>query len=131
MRRLYRRFAETRLVEALSDTPVVLIHGPRQCGKTTLARMAGRRRGFAYFTFDDDVVLAGARADPIGFVAALVFSALTRVACSSSFASSTRFVRFMCIAYLRRGAQQGADVEGKSRRRGRERPRAVDRAAAP
>jgi hypothetical protein len=71
MRRLYRRFAETRLFEALSDTPVVLIHGPRQCGKTTLARMAGRRRGFAYFTFDDDVVLAGARADPIGFVAAL------------------------------------------------------------
>ena len=25
------------LKEALADTPVVLIHGPRQCGKTTLA----------------------------------------------------------------------------------------------
>ena len=71
MRRLYPRFVETRLVEALADTPVVLIHGPRQCGKTTLAQTTGKRRRFAYFSFDDDVVLAGARADPIGFVAAL------------------------------------------------------------
>ena len=28
-----------RLEEALADTPVVLVHGPRQCGKTTPARM--------------------------------------------------------------------------------------------
>ena len=34
--RLYPRFGEASLVEALADTPVVLIHGPRQCGKTTL-----------------------------------------------------------------------------------------------
>jgi hypothetical protein len=46
----------------------VLIHGPRQCGKTTLARIVGDSRGFAYFTFDDDVVLAAATADPLGFV---------------------------------------------------------------
>ena len=39
--RLHPRFTEPRLAEALADTPVVLIHGPRQCGKTTLARMAG------------------------------------------------------------------------------------------
>jgi len=69
--RLYPRFAEARLVEALADTPVVLIHGPRQCGKTTLARMAGDPRGYAYFSFDDDVALAGATADPAGFVADL------------------------------------------------------------
>ncbi|RIK08346.1 MAG: AAA family ATPase [Acidobacteria bacterium] len=64
---LYPRFAETRLVEALEDTPVVLVHGPRQCGKTTLARMAGDRRGYSYFSFDDDVTLAAAREDPAGF----------------------------------------------------------------
>jgi predicted AAA+ superfamily ATPase len=29
------RFARERLEEALTDTPVVLVHGPRQCGKTT------------------------------------------------------------------------------------------------
>lgn len=69
--RLYPRFSEARLVEALADTPVVLIHGPRQCGKTTLARMAGDPRGYAYFSFDDDVALAAAAADPAGFVAGL------------------------------------------------------------
>jgi predicted AAA+ superfamily ATPase len=57
--------------EALADTPAVLIHGPRQCGKTTLARMVGERRGYRYVSFDDDAVRAAARNDPIGFVAGL------------------------------------------------------------
>jgi predicted AAA+ superfamily ATPase len=65
---LHPRFAQARLVEALGDSPVVLIHGPRQCGKTTLARIVGDPRSFAYFTFDDDVALAAATTDPIGFV---------------------------------------------------------------
>jgi len=69
--RLYPRFGEASLVEALADTPVVLIHGPRQCGKTTLAQIAGRAREYAYFSFDDDVTLAAATADPVGFVADL------------------------------------------------------------
>lgn len=68
---LYPRFAEASLAEALTDTPVVLIHGPRQCGKTTLAQVAGRARKYAYFSFDDDVTLAAATADPVGFVADL------------------------------------------------------------
>lgn len=68
---LYPRFAEGRLLDALADTPVVLIHGPRQCGKTTLARMVGDPRGFAYFSFDDQVARAAAAADPTGFVADL------------------------------------------------------------
>jgi len=62
------RLAEDRLVEALADTPVVLVHGPRQCGKTTLARMTGDPRGYTYFSFDDPVVLSAAQADPVGFV---------------------------------------------------------------
>lgn len=68
---LYPRLAEARLVEALSDTPVVLVHGPRQCGKTTLAQQVGRKHGYAYFTFDDNATLAAATADPVGFVGEL------------------------------------------------------------
>ena len=41
-RALSPRFAEQRLTEALADSPAVLIHGPRQCGKTTLAQTVGR-----------------------------------------------------------------------------------------
>jgi len=68
---LYPRFALARLEQALADTPVVLIHGPRQCGKSTLAQTVARRRGHAYFTFDDENVLRAARSDPVGFCAEL------------------------------------------------------------
>lgn len=52
---------------ALSDTRVVLIAGPRQAGKTTLARQfAGP--DLPYITLDDAGTLGAARADPIGFV---------------------------------------------------------------
>lgn len=68
---LYPRYIRPRLAEALADTPVVLIHGPRQCGKTTLARMVGDAAGYAYVTFDDDAQVAAALADPVGFVADL------------------------------------------------------------
>jgi predicted AAA+ superfamily ATPase len=65
---LYPRYSEPRLVEALEDSPVVLIHGPRQCGKTTLAQKVGERLGYTYLTFDDDVALGAAESDPVGFV---------------------------------------------------------------
>lgn len=68
---LYPRFVRYRLEEALKDTPVVLVHEPRQCGKTTLARLVGDAAGYEYITFDDDVQLAAANADPVGFVADL------------------------------------------------------------
>jgi len=38
---LFPRFLSARIADALADSPVVLIHGPRQCGKTTLARQVG------------------------------------------------------------------------------------------
>jgi predicted AAA+ superfamily ATPase len=54
---------------ALRDTPVVCLLGPRQSGKTTLARTLEPRH--AYVTFDDEATLAFARSDPTGFVASL------------------------------------------------------------
>jgi predicted AAA+ superfamily ATPase len=64
---LIDRFAAAPVATALKDTPVVLVIGPRQCGKTTLVRrFAGKQRD--YVTLDDDTVLAAARTDPTGFV---------------------------------------------------------------
>ena len=91
--RIYRRFAAQRLVESLEDSPVTLIHGPRQCGKTTLAQMvcaprqlpsrhaiAGKAQAYwpgglpassadySYITFDDAVAREAALSDSMGFV---------------------------------------------------------------
>jgi predicted AAA+ superfamily ATPase len=71
MPRTYPRFLAARLREALADTPAVLIHGPRQCGKTTLARAVGERRGYRYFSFDDEALRRAAGQDPVGFVTEL------------------------------------------------------------
>jgi uncharacterized protein len=68
---LHVRFLLPRLTDALADSPVVLIHGPRQCGKTTLARQVGDAAGYTYLSFDDDVQRASAEADPVGYVADL------------------------------------------------------------
>lgn len=67
---LYSRLLTPRIAEALDDTPVVLINGPRQSGKTTLVRSFtdARRR---YLTLDDPVTLASARADPTALVRSL------------------------------------------------------------
>jgi predicted AAA+ superfamily ATPase len=64
----FPRYLAPRLREALRDTPAVLIHGPRQSGKTTLARTVGEPRGYSYVSFDDEAVRSAAKNDPVGFV---------------------------------------------------------------
>lgn len=64
---VYPRHAETRIRLALRDTRVVAITGPRQSGKTTLARRFARQ-GRAYVTLDDPATLAAARSDPTAFI---------------------------------------------------------------
>jgi hypothetical protein len=70
-RSIYRRSVEPQLRAALADSPVVLIHGPRQCGKTTLAQMVGEELGYRFVSFDDPGVRSVAIEDPMGFVADL------------------------------------------------------------
>lgn len=67
----YPRHLEVRLRESLADSPVVLIQGPRQCGKTTLAQTVGLAADYEYISFDERAVCGAAEADPAGFVAAL------------------------------------------------------------
>ena len=95
-RPFYARRLVDRLQAALADTPVVLIVGPRQVGKSTLGRQAAEAaarspsgwyldhaalgvntflRGPSeehlpenYLTLDDPAVLASVKADPAGFI---------------------------------------------------------------
>jgi hypothetical protein len=67
---MFERFAKRRAEEALSDTPVVLIVGPRRAGKTTLVRKMGEA-GRTYITLDDQTVLEAAQSDPIGLIRGL------------------------------------------------------------
>ena len=67
---LYPRRIEPRIAEAMLDTPVVLLAGPRQAGKTTLVRqMAGK--GLRYLTLDDELTLLSAHEDPVGMIRSL------------------------------------------------------------
>ena len=68
---LFYRQATPALEAALADTPVVLVVGPRQAGKTTLCRLVADRRGARFLSLDDAATLAAASADPAGFIAAL------------------------------------------------------------
>jgi hypothetical protein len=74
---LFPRFSAELVATALKDTPVVMVTGPRQCGKTTLVRdlIAGNRE---FITMDDDTVLAAARSDPRGSCGLLIEPPLTK-----------------------------------------------------
>ncbi len=68
---MFARHIHRLLSDALADTPVVLLNGARQTGKSTLAQSLAESQGRRYLTLDDRVVLAAAKADPAGFIAGL------------------------------------------------------------
>lgn len=67
---MFSRFVKQRVEEALEDTRVVLISGPRQSGKTTLAQEIARDR-MEFFTLDDQTTREAALSDPVGFLRGL------------------------------------------------------------
>jgi len=67
---LYPRLIKARVVESMADTPVVLLAGPRQAGKTTLVRQLADQ-DMRYITLDDELTLFAAREDPVGIVRSL------------------------------------------------------------
>lgn len=67
---LYPRLIAARVAEAMADTPVVLIAGPRQAGKTTLVRQMVNREQ-RYLTLDDELTQLAAREDPAGMIRGL------------------------------------------------------------
>lgn len=67
---MYKRHITTSIVDALDDTPVILINGARQTGKSTLCKQLVEQGVFTgqVITFDDAATLAAAQADPLGFL---------------------------------------------------------------
>ncbi|MFZ1410280.1 MAG: AAA family ATPase [Micropruina sp.] len=65
----YRRFLEGAVRDALEDTPVVVIQGVRQVGKSTLAQfVAAGAADVRHVTLDEPAALAIAESDPAFFV---------------------------------------------------------------
>ena len=62
----YPRHLRHAMKIALSDTPVVCLLGPRQCGKSTLTRTYDAER--TYIDLDDQDILRLAQKDPQGFI---------------------------------------------------------------
>jgi len=66
------RQIKTRILDALKDTPVIIVNGPRQSGKSTLVKNVLAGEVFNYYTFDDATTLSAAKRDPQGFIEGLI-----------------------------------------------------------
>ena len=69
---MLKRNITHKIIEALADTPVVMLNGARQTGKSTLAKsLISEKIIDRYVTLDDATVLAAAKHDPAGFISGL------------------------------------------------------------
>ena len=65
---LIARHLRPRLERALERSRVVMLHGARQCGKTTLAQLVAEESGGAYISLDDEVHRQAVLDDPIDYL---------------------------------------------------------------
>jgi predicted AAA+ superfamily ATPase len=68
---MYPRKLQPLIEELLAEFRVLYLTGPRQAGKTTLARSIAERLDMGYITLDDQATLASAESDPHGFIRSL------------------------------------------------------------
>lgn len=66
---MYQRQIKNRILDALKDTPVVLINGARQTGKSTLVEdIAKNQYPATYYTLDNLNTLSAIKTDPGNFI---------------------------------------------------------------
>lgn len=69
---MFGRSITPLLLAALRDSPVVVVNGARQSGKSTLVQaIANKHHAARYLTLDDTPTLSAAASDPQGFAASL------------------------------------------------------------
>lgn len=68
---MFKRNIKPFLKKALKRSPIVLLNGARQVGKSTLALEFLKEGNFNYLTFDDETVYLAAKSDPSGFIQSL------------------------------------------------------------
>lgn len=67
---MLKRFLNSSIKEVLEDTPVILITGARQSGKSTFCKQLIENNFFEApsVTMDDPTLLNAAKNDPMGFL---------------------------------------------------------------
>ena len=68
---MYKRNSEKLIIELLQDFRILYLTGPRQAGKTTLARKIAQALGMQYISLDEQTAFASAQNDPQGFIDSL------------------------------------------------------------
>ena len=68
---MYSRKLQPLIEELLTEFRVLYLTGPRQAGKTTLARSVANHLDMGYITLDDQTILASVESDPHGFIRSL------------------------------------------------------------
>ena len=65
---MFSRYINDLLNTLLADFRIVYLTGPRQAGKTTLARRIAADRGMKYISLDDQTAFESAQSDPQGYI---------------------------------------------------------------
>ncbi len=68
---MYKRSLRATVLALLQEFRIVYVTGPRQAGKTTLARAIADHLDMGYITLDDQATFASVESDPHGFIRSL------------------------------------------------------------